>query len=31
MEALRVLKRQLSDVVYLAVLADQTAALSGAA
>ena len=31
MEALRILKRRLSDVVYRAMLADQTAPLSGAA
>lgn len=31
MEALRILKRRLSDVVYRAMLADQTPALSGAA
>jgi ribosomal protein S4 len=31
MEALRILKRRLSDVVYRAMLADQTAPLPGAA
>jgi len=31
MEALRILKRRLSDVVYRAMLADHTAPLPGAA